>query len=135
MTSPIRINPLDLTPSRAIGVSIPFNGPAVFNSTYTTKDQIKSNLLNFFLTNQGERVFNPFFGANLRKSIFEQLSSNLTDNINNIIRSALEIYFPLIDVQELKLTPYPDSNSLEIYFSYSVSETNINDQITIRFQQ
>lgn len=135
MASPIRINPLDLTPNRAIGVSVPFNGSAVFNSTYTTKDQIKSNLLNFFLTNQNERVFNPFFGANLRKSIFEQLTSNLTDGLNTLIINALEIYFPSIIVKDLKFIPYPDSNTLEIYLSYSVSETNINDQITLRFQQ
>ena len=40
----IRVNPLDLQKNIAIGVSLPFNGPGVFNSTFTTKDQIKSNL-------------------------------------------------------------------------------------------
>ena len=39
----IRVNPLDLQKNIAIGVSLPFNGSGVFKSTYTTKDQIKSN--------------------------------------------------------------------------------------------
>ena len=40
----IRVNPLDLQGNIAIGVSLPFNGPVAFNSTYSTADQIKSNL-------------------------------------------------------------------------------------------
>ena len=47
--------PVDTLPDVAVGVSIPFSGKAVFNQTYLTKDQIKSNLINFFLTNKGER--------------------------------------------------------------------------------
>ena len=40
--------PVDTLPDVAVGVSIPFSGVAVFNQTYLTKDQIKSNLINFF---------------------------------------------------------------------------------------
>ena len=54
-----RINPLDLKPSTAIGINIPFNGNAIFNSTFTSKDAIKASLINFFLINKNERVFNP----------------------------------------------------------------------------
>ena len=53
----ININPLDLETNRAIGVSLPFNGEGVFNSTYTSKDQIKTNILSVILTEQGERIF------------------------------------------------------------------------------
>ena len=50
----VRVNPLDLQGNIAIGVSLPFNGPAgPFNSTYSTKDQTKSNLINLLLTNKG----------------------------------------------------------------------------------
>jgi hypothetical protein len=67
----IRVNPLDLQKNIAIGVSLPFNGPGVFNSTYTTKDQIKSNLVNLLLTSIGERVMNPNFGTELKRFLFE----------------------------------------------------------------
>ena len=56
------IVPIDLNPRKAVGVSIPFNGNAVFNSTYTTNNQIQSNLINFILTNKGERIQDPNFG-------------------------------------------------------------------------
>ena len=34
--------PLDLNKRKAIGYSLPFNGPAVFKPTYTTKEQLKT---------------------------------------------------------------------------------------------
>ena len=45
-----KIFPVDLTPGTAVGVALPFNAPAVFRSTYTTKDAIKNNLINFGVT-------------------------------------------------------------------------------------
>jgi hypothetical protein len=75
--NPQQIYPIDLNPSKAVGVDIPFNGPAVFKSNYLTKDAIKNNLINFFLTNPGERFLNPTFGGGLRAFIFEQIT---TDN-------------------------------------------------------
>ena len=41
----IKINPLDLNDNVAIGVIFPYNANAVFNSSYTTQDQVKSNLI------------------------------------------------------------------------------------------
>jgi len=83
-------HPLDINKRVAVGVSIPFNGTStstnntlisvsskpdvenisptystgnsIFNSTYTTTEQIKSNIINYVLTNKGERVLNPNFG-------------------------------------------------------------------------
>ena len=65
-----KIFPIDRKPSTAVGVDIPFNSPGVFKSTYLTKDAIRANLINFFLTNQNERYLNPTFGGNLRAFIF-----------------------------------------------------------------
>ena len=51
--SPQQIAPIDFDASVAVGVNIPFSGNAVFISNYQTKDAIKNNLINFFLTNPG----------------------------------------------------------------------------------
>ena len=48
--SPRKISPLDLKPSTGVGIDLPFNGPTGINTTYTTKDAVKANLLNFILT-------------------------------------------------------------------------------------
>ena len=41
-----RIDPLDLNTRKAIGIRVPFNKKNIFESNYTSKDQIKSNLIN-----------------------------------------------------------------------------------------
>jgi hypothetical protein len=56
-----KIFPIDTKPGTAVGVALPFNAPGVFYSTYTTKDAIRNNLINFFLTNPPERYLNPTF--------------------------------------------------------------------------
>ena len=74
-----QIFPIDFNKSAAVGVDLPFNAPGVFRSNFTTKQAIKNNLINYFLTNPGERPLNPNFGGGLRSFIFEQIS---TDNLD-----------------------------------------------------
>ena len=67
-----QIDPLDLTPSIGVGVALPFNGPGVFNTNYTTSDQTRSNLIHMVLTEPGELVNRPSFGVGLNSLLFEQ---------------------------------------------------------------
>ena len=78
-----QINPLDLNPSVGIGVALPFNGPGVFNTNYTTQDQTKSNLINLVLTEPGERIYKPFFGVGLNNLLLNELN-HININQNNI---------------------------------------------------
>ena len=94
-------NPIDSQPRRAVGFGFPINGPAVFVPTYQTRDQIKSNLINFLLTNKGERVFNPNYGADLRSQIFEQLDSSNLDDLSFTIQQYIANQFPTIIVEDL----------------------------------
>jgi phage baseplate assembly protein W len=130
-----RINPLDLQPRKAVGVTLPFQGRAVFNSTYTTKDATKANLVNFFLTAQYERVFNINFGAGLRNLLFEQITQESLQNIQAAIERGLEAFFPQVIVNSMQLTPLPDSNTVSFELKYSVRETNITDELVINFEQ
>lgn len=125
-----RIYPIDLTTSKAVGVSLPFNGSAVFKPTYTTKEAIKANLINFLLTGQGERVFNPGFGAGLRKFVFQQINTGGTTEIENYILSVIEKYFPNIQ-GVLQIQPVPDQNTIFITLTYSIVNTGLNDTLQI----
>jgi phage baseplate assembly protein W len=130
-----RINPLDLQPRKAVGVALPFQGRAVFNSTYTTKDATKANLVNFFLTGQNERVFNVDFGAGLRNFLFEGITEDKLEEVTERIKNALKLYFPQVQVNSLKVQAEPDQNLISFELKYSVRETNITDEITINFEQ
>ena len=132
--NPRRINPLDLQPRKAIGVALPFSGLGVFNSTYQTKDSIRINLINFFLTGKRERVFNPDFGAGLRDLLFEQINQDRLDELDASIRESISLYFPRVIVTNLELNPFPDQNLVSFKLSYQVSDTNIEDEVVINFE-
>jgi phage baseplate assembly protein W len=130
----IRVNPLDLQKNIAIGVSLPFNGPSgPFNSTYSTKDQIKSNLINLVLTNKGERVFNPEFGMDLRKLLFEGMTEDIVPIIQDIITSNINMFIPEIIVGNINITQDRDNNSISITVQYSLAISGTSDQITVEF--
>ena len=130
-----RIDPLDLQPRKAIGVSLPFSGTAVFNSTYQSKDAIKANLINFFLTGQGERYFNPGFGSGLRNLLFSNINQTRINAIKDNIENLLSIYFPRIAIINLELLSEPDINTIVFFLKYRVSETDIEDEIVINIEQ
>jgi phage baseplate assembly protein W len=127
------INPLDLRPSTAIGVSIPFSAPQVFTSTYTTQDQLKYNIINFLLTGRRERVFQPTFGAGLREQLFEQITTESAATIELIIKEGVQTYFPNVTVTTLQVIPIEDENTINIVFSYNIVNTGQTDQIILNF--
>lgn len=129
------IHPLDLEPSTAVGINIPFSGRAVFNSTYETKDAIKANLINYFLTNKGERFLNPNFGSDIRRLLFDNIDSDKLQEIRNIVELDVELYFPKIVIKRIDVSADPDTNMVTFFMSYSIDSTNIDDELLINFEQ
>ena len=130
-----KIDPLDLQPRKAVGVKLPFSGTAVFNQTFTSADAIKTNLINYFLTAQGERYLNPLFGNSLQTLLFDNLTQDKVNQIDALIRADLEFYFPRVDIVEISTNGDPDRNIIEFSMSYKVKNTNIEDELLINFEQ
>jgi len=128
------ISPLDLKPSTGIGVKIPFETPSVFQSVYTTKEQLRYNIINFLLTDPRERPFNPTFGAGLRSKVFEQIESSTAEDIKTSLMTQLESAFTAINVTKLDVIGQPDTNSINIKFSYTIKNTRENDDVLLTIQ-
>lgn len=126
--------PIDSEGRKAVGFSIPFNGPAVFNPTYTTRNQTKSNLVNYLLTNKSERVFNPNFGADLRNLLFEGVLDKTTDELQSLIQNDINQFFPQVAVEEIKFDNQPDNNTISFTLTYTIKNFGITDDITILLQ-
>jgi phage baseplate assembly protein W len=129
----IRVNPLDLQKNIAIGVSLPFNGPGCFNSTFTTKDQIKSNLVNLLLTSTGERIMNPNFGTFLKRFLFEGITDSNLESLKDNLLNSISIYIPDITVTNIIITPNTDYNSIDLNIDYVVNISQTPDQVTVQF--
>ena len=155
-----KIQPVDLEGRKIIGVKLPFGGmvsdnyenglsldkerdrlqnrkvrrSVVFVPTYQTKDAIRSNLMNYFLTGKGERYFNLSFGNELIKSLFEHDTPERRQIILDQTRRDLSLWFPKVVVVELELTAIHE-NALQLYLKYAIKEANTVDELVINIEQ
>ena len=122
--------PIDISKRTDIGFYFPLNGDAVFNQTFETRDQIRANLVNFLLTNQGERVFNPNFGADLRLLLFN-FQDDAENDLINIVRDRVKELFPSVSIERLTINRLDDTNTIQLNITYSIQSFGISDSISI----
>ena len=127
----IQIDPINAESNVALGVSLPFNGEAVFNSTFTTKNQSKSNLINILLTQPGERIMQPKFGVGLRQLLFENTPD--TESIKLQITNQVERYLPQITITDIFVDQPLNTHVLNIIITFRVNQTNEEDAIQVNF--
>lgn len=129
-----RVDPRDLQKNIAIGLSIPFNKSSAFKSTHSTKEQVKYNLINLLLTNKGERIENPEFGCDIKKSIFDFINTDNINKINNNIRVGVQTFIPEINLENVIISPEPDQNYVNVKVEYSMRISGETDEIQINFE-
>tara|TARA_B100001094_G_C17742113_1_gene581682 strand:- start:182 stop:616 length:435 start_codon:yes stop_codon:yes gene_type:complete len=126
-----KISPLDINKNVTIGVAFPLNEVNMFKGTTTVKEQIKSNLINLLLTEQGERINEPNFGVGLKKSLFEP---NLnTEILKEKINTQINFYIPNINLLDVIFTQLEDEYKFFITISYSFNLDGSTDTIQLNF--
>jgi len=135
----IRINPIDLPQNDkvAVGVTFPFDGTAVFNSSFSTKEQVKSNLINLLLTSPGERLMNPTFGIGIRQYLFEQYIDK--EQIKNKIEDGVQLNIPEIEIDDIfikrdSFDSTSDPHTVKMSLYYKVLTDRTTDGILLNFQ-
>ena len=126
--------PIDLTPSVAVGYGFPLDGNAVFIPTFTTREQLKANLVNYLLTNKGERLFRPDFGGDLRNLLFEAILDSTTDALQIRIQNDINLFFPEIVVKQIEFINEPYRNEITFNLVYQIENFGIEDEITIELE-
>ena len=132
----VQIAPNDTRARVGIGVDLPFSAGGVFTSNYLTSQAVKNNLINYFLTNPGERPGNPEFGGGLRRFIFEQIASNTLEFLQEDIQAKISREFPQVTLKELKVlqsTYDIDSNIITVEVYYFINNTGIEDELILNF--
>jgi phage baseplate assembly protein W len=128
-----RIDPIDLSSNSSVGVGVkfPFDGPAVFNQTFTTKEQIKSNLINLLLTHPGERINEPEFGVGIRDLLFEQQIN--TADLKSTLNEEINIHIPEITLNDIDVSFDPNTHIVSVVLYYQILLDESKEVIQINF--
>ena len=97
---------------RYINITYPFkNSPNGFflNLNSTDAEAIKSDLMHLLLTRKGQRLYNPDFGTNLLKYIFEPEDNQSFEALKDEVTNTIKKYLPKLSVKSITVTQSEDS--------------------------
>lgn len=99
------------------------------------KKAIKADLMHLLLTNKGERLYMPDFGANLRQYVFEQNDEPSWNGIRNEINTAVRKYIPNLIITELSTVPSEENEHavvVKIDYTVTTGAFQSSDFVTIK---
>ena len=110
----------------SVGLEMPLgrqpNGDGYFASTKTTIDAVKEDIKMLLLTQQGERLFQPLLGMNIRRFLFEQITENTVIEIENDIVSTFSRWLPFVQLNDINIDiSEQDKNRIKIDVNFNIA--------------
>ena len=110
----------------SVGLEMPLgrqpNGDGYFASTKTTIDAVKEDIKMLLLTQQGERLFQPLLGMNIRRFLFEQITENTVIEIENDIVSTFSRWLPFVQLNDINIDiSEQDQNRIKIDVKFNIA--------------
>lgn len=84
------------------------------------EDSIRQAFKNLILTNIDERLFNPLFGSNVNRSLFEPFGPFLVEDITRYINVAASQFESRIQILNITITDQTDKNGIAINVVFSI---------------
>jgi phage baseplate assembly protein W len=89
------------------------------------EEDVREAILIILLTNGGERVMRPTFGAGLKSFLFEPINPTTMAALQSRVEDALIDWEPRIDVIAVSVTPSTDQvSTVLIDITYRIRATN-----------
>ena len=104
----------------SINIKFPLEDDKVTNGLFemnnVTKDALTSNLVLLLLTEKGQRYYQPDYGINIRKYIFEPNDGISQSDVEQEIRDTVSKYIPQLSI-----------SSVQIFTGTDDKDNNLND--------
>jgi len=103
-------------------ISLSFEPHPVSNDLKVLKNEnaIRRSVRNIVQTIPTEKFFNPLFGSDVYRSLFDFVDFGTASNIQSQIEIALDNYEERINDVIVEVDPQPDLNSFEITVRYDI---------------
>jgi len=93
---------------------------------------IINSVKNLLSTNNYERLFNPIFGGNIRRLLFENLDMVTAIRVEKEIYTTIQNYEPRVSLQRVTVIPDYDNNAFSVRVEFNI--VNRPEPVTITFQ-
>lgn len=90
---------------------------------------VKQAVRNLLLTNKGEKPFQPYYGSQLQRLLFSLDTEIDQDDIDQVVRNAIENYEPRARVLNVNTYFSPDYNSANVTVLFRV--VNTMEEVTV----
>ena len=121
--------------AEGISVALPLSVTTADGAYGLHKDlesMAEQNLKMVILTNPGERIMQPDFGAGVRRLLFEPATPNTVIEIRSRVEQQVSKYLPYIDLLELQAyIPELDETSLVLVIRYTIPAANIVKEFSL----
>ena len=110
-----------------IGISYPFirssGQEGWFSSTSTTIKAVKTNIKMLLSTERGERLMQPSLGLSLKRFLFEQLTSETFNLIQNEIVDTFNFWLPFVEIKDIEVANKGiDNNNIIIDLTFNITK-------------
>lgn len=86
----------------------------------TNAEAVKRSVRNILFTATNERVFNPNFGADLRKLLFQPITPATELQVKIFITNAIKFFEPRVQIITTQVKASPDEYQYDIHFVFSI---------------
>jgi phage baseplate assembly protein W len=95
------------------------------------EDSVKQAILNLMQTRVGEKPFNPNYGSEINKLLFENFTPQTTAVLIDLIKSAIDNFEPRARLIDVVASPREEENAYAISIIFSV--INKTEPVTLEF--
>ena len=89
---------------------------------------IARSIRNRVFTSPGEKPFNPDFGSNLSKILFELVDDIVAIDIKDEIETSIRNYEPRVELEEVDVEPDFDNNEFNVRINYKIVGIDVPPQ-------
>ncbi|MFA5366427.1 MAG: GPW/gp25 family protein [Dehalococcoidia bacterium] len=119
-------------------IKFPLNDDVTTNTyfalTKTTKDALTSDLLLLLLTQKGERYYEPDYGTDLLRFIFEPNDNLVQSDIEQEIKRTVSSYIPALKIDRITFNKNVDDqglpmseSQLNVYIKFTYTEDTFSE--------
>jgi uncharacterized protein len=130
------VREINENPDVFVGVTLPieYGHTGHFKQSGTIKEQAYSNIKNVVLTGKGERVGQPEFGCDVNRIIFDPITEDTSDIIEESVRDAISVWLPYISIHNVFVSfSEHDNNKIILSIEYTVDVEDPDSVESISF--